>query len=105
MTVTKKEVKTIFTIELSFNDYAEARERAASDEFRMGAFDECDIVEDTTVGTIRYEFENLQFRRTAKTLDYIIRKLGFDGVTNYGYYNKYKKAHVMEVYNYGDCMN
>ena len=104
MRITTQEVKTIYTIELNFKDYADAREKSKDDVLALGAFEECKL-EDTTVGTIREELETLQFRKTAKTLDYIVKKLGFDGVVNYGHYNKMKKSHVMQVYNYGDCIN
>ena len=83
MTITKQEVKTVYTIELTFKDYADAREKALKDDFRLGAFEECDM-ENETVGVIRNEFETLQFRKTTETLRYIVRLLGFDGVENYG---------------------
>lgn len=106
MKITKKEVKTIYEIEISFKDYCMIRVDAKTDVIAelMKAFENVNL-EDTTMGTLKIDFEKLE---DTHTLQYIVRKLGFDGITNYGYYkekNEDSGVYKMVVYNYGDDIN
>lgn len=104
MKITKKEVKTIYTIEISFKEYCDFRHESALQK-ALGAFEGVDL-EDTRLGTIAEEFKKL-FDKT-KTLQYIVQELGFDGIENYGYHKETEKGcgvHRMTVYNFGDDFN
>lgn len=110
MKITGKEVKTIYDIEINFKDYCELRSKAKGNTAAevMGAFEDTNL-EDDTMGTLRKEFCNLQFKSdSVKTLQYIVRELGFDGVENYGYHKDKGEGcgvHRMVVYNNGDDLN
>lgn len=106
MKITKKEVKTIYEIEISFKDYCKIRTNAKTDVIAevMKAFENVNL-DDTTMGTLKFDFEKLD---DVNTLKYIVRKLGFDGVENYGYHKeKFEGSgvHSMVVYNCGDDIN
>lgn len=90
MKIMKKEVKTIYSIELSFKDYCEFRTKARGNVVAeaMGAFAHANL-DVETMGTLKNEFCNLQFKSDgAKTLQYIVREIGFDGIENYGYHKE-----------------
>lgn len=102
MKTTKSEVKTIYTIDIQFKDFAELFNAAKSDECKPeAAFKEFDLT-DTTIGNIGSCFKGL---KETSSIEYIVNKLGFDGVENYGYYNKRKGVYTMVVYDRGDMMN
>ena len=102
MKITKSEVKTIYTIDIQFKDFAEIFNAAKSDDLKPeAAFKEFDL-NDTTLGNIVSCFKGL---KEAASIRYIVNKLGFDGVENYGYYNKRKGVYTMSVYDTGDAMN
>lgn len=102
MKITKSEVKTIYTIDIQFKDFAELFNTAKSDEWKPeSAFKELDLT-DTTIGNIGSCFKGL---KETSSIEYIVTKLGFDGVENYGYYNKRKSVYTMVVYDRGDMMN
>ena len=106
MKITKKEVKTIYEIEISFKDYTTIRIDAKTDVIAevMKAFENVNL-NDTTMGTLKFDFEKLD---DVHTLQYIVRKLGFDGIENYGYHKEKNEGfgiHRMVVYNYGDNIN
>lgn len=102
MKITKSEVKTIYTIDIQFKDFAEIFNAAKSDEWKSeSVFKEFDLT-DTTIGNIGSCFKGLT--ETAY-IEYIVSKLGFDGVENYGYYNNCKGVYTMVVYDIGDMMN
>lgn len=110
MKITEKEVRTIYHIEISFKDYCELRSKAKGNTIAelMGAFKDTNL-EDSTMGTLRKEFCNLEFKSdSAQTLQYIVRELGFEGVENYGYHKDKGEGcgvHRMAVYNHGDDLN
>lgn len=102
MKITEKKVRTIYTIDIQFKDFADIFCKALEDDWRhQSEFGEFNL-KDTTIGNIKSCFENL---REAKTIQYIVRKLGFDGVENYGYYNSRKGVYTMVVYDNGDLLN
>lgn len=102
MKITNSEVKTIYTIDIQFKDFANIFSEAKSDEWKPeSAFKEFDLA-DTTIGNIGSCFKGL---KEAASIEYIVSKLGFDGVDNYGYYNKRKGVYTMSVYDTGDSMN
>lgn len=110
MKITGKDVKTIYDIEISFRDYCDLRSKAKGNATAemMGAFKDTNL-EDDTMGTLKKEFYNLQFASDGtKTLRYVVRELGFDGVENYGYHKDKGEGcgvHRMVVYNNGDDLN
>lgn len=102
MKITETRVKTFYTLDLEFKDFSKIFCEAKTDEWRhrseMGEFN----LNDTTMGNIRDCFYNLQ---EPKTVEYIVRKLGFDGVENYGQYNSRKGVYTLVVYDNGDLLN
>ena len=102
MKITKKQVKTLYTIDVQFRDFSQVFSAAKTDEWRPNsAFKEFDL-NDTTVGNVRDCFQNL---KEAASIEYLVSKLGFDGIDNYGYYNKRKCCYTMVVYDNGDTLN
>lgn len=102
MKITKSEVKTLYRIDIQFKDFADLFNAAKSDEWRPeAAFKEFDL-SDTTLGNINTCFKTL---KEAESIKYIVDKLGFDGVENYGYYNKRKGVYTLCVYDNGDMLN
>lgn len=102
MKITESQVKTIHTIDIEFKDFSDIFVEANTDEWKpTEAFAEMDLT-NTTMGNLRTCFH--QLKETA-TLKYIVSKLGFDGVENYGYYNKRKGVYTMVVYDRGDTLN
>lgn len=107
MNITKQEIRTIYSIEIEFTDFTKIFMDAKDDVTRLSSeFKDFDL-EDTTVGNISKCFDrfNAMCRENqSKDLQYIVRKLGFDGIENYGYMKKRmdgKKVYRMSVYNYG----
>lgn len=102
MKITSKKVKTVYNIDIQFKDFSDIFCAAKADEWRpdsaLGEFD----LTDTTIGNVRKCFEAL---KEPKSIQYIVRKLGFDGVENYGYHNKRKGVYTMVVYDDGDTLN
>ena len=106
MKITKKEVKTIYDIEIQFKDFSEIYAKAKDDVMCevMQAFTKSDL-SNTTMGNLKHEFEILD---DVKTIQYIVRKLGFDSIENYGYFKKKPEGfgvYRMVVSNYGDDIN
>lgn len=102
MKITSKQVKTIYAIDLQFKDFSKIFAAAKADEWRPeAAFKEFNL-EDTTLGNVRACFQAL---KEADSIQYIVNKLGFDGIENYGYYNKRKGCYTMQVYDRGDMLN
>lgn len=98
--IISSEIKTIYTVEVSFNDLAEAKSDWIFNvngyrTLYPKAFDN----EDTTLGVLKKEFE--EFRpygdRTALMADY----LGFDGWNNALFYHENTKTLTMVVYHRG----
>lgn len=106
MKITGKEVKTIYNIEIQFKDFADIYAAAKNDVMCevMRAFPNSDL-SDTTMGNLKHEFETLD---DTNTIQYIVRKLGFDSIENYGYFKKKSEGfgvYRMTVSNYGDDLN
>ena len=110
MRKTKIEVKTIYNIRFNFHDFADIYADAKNDPVRLHAFDNFDL-DDTTMGNLRKCFESLgkltfflsveESKQQTENIKYIVSKLGFDGVMNYGYLSDDKKEYCMSVFNYG----
>lgn len=114
MRTTSIEVKTIYEIRFNINDFQFIFENAKKDPVRLHAFDNF-CLEDDTPENIRECFESLgklslflsveESKQQAENLKYIVNKLGFDGVVNYGgFYGQdkdSKKEYHMTVYNHG----
>ena len=106
----KIEVKTVYEIRFNFHDFCEIYEKAKEDPVRLSAFDNFDL-DDTTMGNLRKCFESLgrlswfmsseDTKQNCENLKYIVNKLGFSGVENYGGLYGDKKEYSITVYNYG----
>ncbi len=105
------EVKTIYSIRFDFHDFCEVFKEAKNDPARIRAFDNFDL-DDTTMGNLRDCFHSLgrltfflgadEARQQTDNLKYIVEKLGFDGVENYGgMFGKDKEEYRITVYNRG----
>lgn len=102
MKITNAQVKTIYHIDLQFKDFSKIFAAAKTDEWRPEtAFKEFDLG-DTTLGYVGACFKAL---KEASSIQYIVSKLGFDGVENYGYYNKVKGCYTLQAYDNGDTLN
>lgn len=116
MKILKSTVKTIYSITLSFHDFLTIFLYASHDDFRKieGVYEkqECEFsnwdLTNTTMGNIMkawQEFCHPFYQYQARDIRYIVKLLGYDGVENYGYYDKNKKLYFLSVYNFGDSLN
>ena len=105
MKIVTTEVKTTYTIDLQFKDFAEIFSKAKSDPGRLDAeFSEFNL-DDTSLGYMRDCFQKLNSNKNPKSIEYIVRKLGFAGIENYGLFNKRKGVYTLRVYDRGDTLN
>lgn len=112
--VIKAEVKTLYTISISFSDfwdlysgYVGSHSMDARKIMYPKAFDKCEQ-NDTTMGYVRDVFEgknNCLMHSHGDTYGYIANELGFDGWENAGYYNERSNTYNMVVYKNGDAIN
>lgn len=104
-------VKTHYNIRFDFHDFAKIFAEAKEDPARIHAFDNFDL-DDTTMGNLRTCYKSLgklsfflsaeESKQQCENLKYIIRKLGFDEVDNYGgFYGRDKDEYHISVYNRG----
>lgn len=100
------EVKTIYNIEFNLTDFTKIFMEAKDDVTRINAFDEFNL-EDDTMENVKSCFNKIckVWGNNAKDIQYIVRKFGFDGVENYGYYEERTKTYKLVVFNYGDDIN
>lgn len=98
------EVKTIYSIRFNFHDFALIFENAKNDPARINAFENFDL-DDDSMGNIRECFESLGKlfdKNTNENLRYIVSKLGFDGIDNFGgFHGGDKTEYCISVYNRG----
>lgn len=106
------EVKTIYDIRFDFHDFLKIFEAAKNDPTRLHEFEDFNL-DDTTMGNIRKSYKSLaefsvclspeKSKQKADNLAYIVRKLGFDGIENYGYMprNDEREEYHITVYNRG----
>lgn len=106
MRKTKMEVKTIYNIEFDLTDFTKIFMEAKDDVTRINAFSKFNL-EDDTMGNVKSCFNEIckLLGNNAEDIRYIVRKLGFDGVENYGYYEERTKTYKLVVFNHGDDMN
>lgn len=108
MKTLKSSVKTIYTIALTFHDFLTVFVYASQDKTRYSEeFAHWDLT-DTTIGNIKKAWKDIchpWYEYKTKNIQYIVRKLGFDGIENYGYYDENKDLYILSVYDYGDCLN
>ncbi len=97
------EVKTIYHIDIEFTDFDKIFREAATDNWRSQSELQNFNLQDTTIGNIRSCFKSLDgtSEQDYKNLRYVVRKLGFDSIENYGFYDKNKDVYKMIVYNNG----
>ena len=109
MRTTKIEVKTLYSIRFNFHDFCKIFAGAKNDPARGNAFAKFDL-EDTTIGNIKDCFDSLRGvtffmkdggKQHAEDIQYIVRKLGFDGVENYGGMYEGDTEYSLSVYNRG----
>lgn len=104
-------VRTHYKIRFDFHDFVKIFTEAKDDPIRIGAFDNFDL-NDTTMGNLRACYKSLgklsvflsaeESRQQCKNLKYIVRKLGFDEIDNYGgFYGRDKEEYHISVYNRG----
>ena len=104
MKVTSQEVKTIYSIEIELTDFIKIYLAAKDDVTRFDAFEQFDL-ENDDMEYIRNCFNRLDNFNNAKDMKYIVSKLGFDGIVNYGFMKTLmnnKKVYRLTVYNYGE---
>ena len=105
------EVKTIYSIHFDFHDFVKIFTEAKKDPMRINAFNNFDL-DDTTMGNLRDCYKSLgklslllsaeESKQKTDNLQYIVHKLGFDGVDNYGgFFSRDKEEYWIRVYNYG----
>lgn len=103
------EVKTIYHIRFDFHDFCEIFAKAKDDPSRVSEFGNFDL-NDQTMGNIRECFKTFSGcsffdedhgKQRCKNLEYIVRKLGFEGVENYGGMYGDEKEYSITVYNRG----
>lgn len=106
------EVKTIYDIRFDFHDFLRIFSAAKDDRTRLHEFENFNL-DDTTMGNIRKCYLSLaefsiclppdESKQKADNLRYIVRKLGFDGIENYGYMprNDEREEYHMTVFNRG----
>lgn len=111
MTKTKIEVKTIYNIRFNFRDFCKIFEDAKTDPCRIHAFEDFDL-DDDSMGNIRNCYKSLdvisilspaeKVKQNCENLKYIVNKLGFDGIVNYGgFYKHHEDEYTITVFNYG----
>lgn len=111
MKITKQEVKTIYEIEVTFEDYRDALEAYSKSEIAKAvhkdAFQFLDTkdFEKNKLADIRKYFESFHSKDEVATKRYIVEYLGFDGIENFGLYVDKTKTIHMIVFNYGDQIN
>lgn len=110
MTITSKEVKTIYSIRFTFNDFTKAFDQYEKDPLK-GVGEYANAFKGLTVHDSLKDFENAFKKFThsinhTHTINYIVKRFfKFDGVENYGFYDENKDNYRMSVYNYGDEIN
>ena len=100
-------VKTIYNIQIEYIDFCNIFTEAKNDPTLLDAFKDFNL-NNTTIGNIRSCFKMLdahffsdRCNQACKDLEYIVRKLGFDGIENYGGFFKDKTVYSITVYNNG----
>lgn len=105
------EVKTIYSIRFNFADFSEIFAKAKDDPCRIHAFEDFDL-NDTTFENIDKCYKSLNVfsllttveksKQHSENIKYIVSKLGFDGIVNYGgFYGNHKDEYSLSVFNYG----
>ena len=111
------EVKTFYDLRFDFHDFVKIFTEAKNDSTRSRAFKNFDL-EDTTMGNLQNCFESLgklsifmsveESKQQTENLKYIVRKLGFYGISFYGGFygndkeeGKHGKEYHITVYNMG----
>lgn len=110
MTITQKEVRTIYSIRFTLDDYIKAFELYLKHPLK-------DIGEyDGAFNGLSTDSEKEDFEKNFKawghgkyhtaTIRFIVKQyFKFDGIENYGFYEESKDSYKMSVYNYGDDLN
>lgn len=110
MTITKKEVKTTYTINFTASEFAyilDAWQKSMQKHRHPHAFENLhyDEVNELKLTQVHDYFVNLGLEGNSDTYAFIAEYFGFDGWSNAGYYNEAKKVYTMTVYDNGDTLN
>ena len=107
MTITKKEVKTFYSIEINIDDFFtifNSFDNSMKKHHYPHAF-EFAYDEELKVKDIEEIFTKLLWLNgNSDTYRYIANFCGFDGWQNAGYYNDNRKVYCMQVYNEGSTL-
>ena len=105
----KQEVKTIYDIEVKFSECWDLLIEFKNEESNEIIYPKlAKVLEEYDVqirANAKIIIENSFAEWHSNLIQYITKKLKFDGIVNYGYYNKNKQVITCQVYNYGDCIN
>lgn len=104
MKIRTQEVRTIYHIAVSTDDYSAAKTKWAKDEFLHLKYPKA--FNSTQVGRIS-SLDEMKNNVTAHgdRAGLLAEFLGFDGWENAGYFNEKTHTIDMVVYNYGDMIN
>lgn len=110
MTITKKEVKTTYTINFTAGEFAyvlDAWQKSMQKHRHPHAFENLpfDDISDLKLAAVHEYFTQLAVMGNPDTYSFIAEYFGFDGWSSVGYYNKAKKVYTMTVYDNGDTLN
>lgn len=103
MKIRKVEVRTTYDIEYTIEDLWKIVREAVNDSVNI---DKCFYQydgEQSTLGDVKDLFESFN-AFNGDELHYIAYKLGFDGWSNAGYYDKNRHVRTFTVYRYGDTL-
>lgn len=103
MKIIKVEVRTTYYIEYSINDLWKIIREAKEDETNFQKFFYKYDGENSTLEDVKDLFESLN-GFNGDELKYIAYKLGFDGWSNAGIYDKNRHVRTFIVYRYGDTL-
>lgn len=107
MKITKQEVRTTYSIEFDLSDFTKIFINAKEDVTRINAFASFNL-EDDSMENIKKcfnKFDSMFRKGSSEDLQYIVRKLGFDGIEHYGMMKTLmngKQVYRLTVYNYGE---
>ena len=111
MKITKQEVKTIYTIKVTFEDFTGALEAYSKDATARVCYENAfkhlktDNLQNEKLFNIESYFRHFRPDDEVVTKRYLVNYLGFDGIENYGFYDDKLNVIQMVVFNYGDQIN
>ena len=110
MNITKVSVKTLYEIEIDFDEFMKAYIFYSSPEAEIyrvmypKAYEGYDL-DNRSEEYVRMVMEKISVFGHGNFPAYIAKYLEFDGWVNAGHFHKPSGKYRMSVFNYGDCMN